>query len=124
MSVTNRGTATGRLAAHPRVFINADGSEKVLFTLMVDRHLRNRETGDRASDAIALEAWVAATTEGTGPFHYLGTGDLIAVSYTVRFSSYADKATGEIKYGIALTVSDLNFLESRATSHQGRIGRL
>ena len=123
MSVKNHGTATGRLAADPRVFINADGSKKVLFTLMVDRHFRNRETGERASDAIPLEAWVAATTEGTGPFQYLGTGDLITVFYTVRSSTYADKATGEIRYGVALTVRELDFLESRATSASASASR-
>jgi len=124
MSATNHGTATGRLAADPRVFVNADGSKKVMFTLMVDRQFRHRETGERLSDAIPLEAWVAATTEGTGPFGYLGKGDQVTVSYAVRTSTYADKTTGEIQYGLALTVTDLQFLESRATSQQRRIAHL
>ncbi len=124
MSATNHGTATGRLAADPRVFTNSDGSKKVMFTVMVDRQFRNRETGERLSDAIPLEAWVAATTEGTGPFGYLGKGDQVTVSYAVRSSTYPDKTTGEIQYGLALTVTDLQFLESRATSQQRRIAHL
>lgn len=123
MSATNRGTATGRLAADPKIFVNADGSKKVMFTLMVGRAWRNKETGERLSDAIPLEAWVAATTEGTGPFAYLGKGDMITVSYAVRSSTYANR-NGEVQYGLALTVNELEFLESRAATQQRRITHL
>jgi len=124
MSALNRGTATGRIARDPHVAINSDGSKTVLFTLLVDRARRNPTTGERGTDAIPLVAWVRAETEGTGPWAHVGTGDLIQVEYSVRSGSYPDKVTGEIKYSMQLSVSDMAFLESRAVTQQRRIAHL
>ena len=124
MSALNRGTATGRIARDPHVALNSDGSKTVLFTLLVDRARRNPTTGERGTDAIPLVAWVRAETEGTGPWAHVGTGDLIQVEYSVRSSTYPHKVTGEIKYSVQLSVSDMAFLESRAVTQQRRISHL
>ncbi len=124
MSALNRGTATGRIARDPHVAINSDGSKTVLFTLLVDRARKNPTTGERGTDAIPLVAWVRAETEGTGPWAHVGTGDLIQVEYSVRSGSYADKATGEIRYSMQLSVTDMAFLESKTTTQQRRISHL
>lgn len=121
---TNSGTATGRLASAPRHFVSENGSKHVLFTVMVDRPFRNRETGQRDSDAIPLEAWVQPETAGLGVYDMLGKGDLVSVGYTVRSSSYADKSTGEVLYRTALVVDSLTMLESRTVTQQRRIQHL
>lgn len=124
MSTRNAGTAIGRLAADPRVFATESGARKVLLTVMVDRDFKNRETGERDSDAIPIEAWVRPNTEGLGVYGFIGRGDLVAVSYVVRSAAYPNRETGEMLYRTALVVEDLQMLESKTTTQQRRIARL
>lgn len=113
MSSTNRGTATGRLASDPRSFVAESGDKHVFMTLMVDRPCKAND-GSRPSDAIPLETWVRADTEGLGPWSHVGRGDLIQVGYTVRSSNYADKTTGEVRYSTILLVEEMAFLEPKS----------
>lgn len=121
---TNAGTVTGRVASTPKVFVTESGAKKVLFTLMVNRPHKNATTGQRDADAVPLEAWVRAETDGIGIFGFMDTGDLVSVSYTVRSSSLPDKETGEVPYRTSLYVIDVELLESKATTQQRRINRL
>lgn len=124
MGARNAGHVVGRLAADPKVFDNPGQSTKVLLTVMADRSYRNATTGERDADAVPLEAWVRAEAQSLGVYALLGRGDLVAVDYVVRSSTYADKHTGEVIYRTALVVTDVSMLESRAVTQQRRIDRL
>lgn len=116
----NAGHVVGRLAADPKVFDNPGQSTKVLLTVMADRSYRNSTTGEREADAVPLEAWVRAEAQSLGVYALLSRGDLVAVDYVVRSSSYADKHTGEVIYRNALVVTDVSMLECRARAEARR----
>jgi hypothetical protein len=99
MSVLNRGTITSaRLAADPVVFVNSDGSKAVKVTVYVDRGYRAAD-GTRPSDRIQLETNIRPETDyARTPFAFMHRGDRVAFEFELRSSTYADKATGEVKY--------------------------
>ena len=123
-NVNNSGTVTGRLAADPVSFINADGSKKVMLTVYADRNFKNSTTGQRDSDRVSLETFVRVETDGLGIFGHMHKGDLVSLGYTVRSGSYADKLTGEVIYFQVLRVEDVSLLESLATTNERLAARL
>lgn len=125
MSVLNRGHITAaRLAADPKVFVNSDGSKSVHLTVYVDRPYRAQD-GTRPSDRIQLETFLRAETpfEKT-PFGFMHTGDKVALEYELRSSTYADKTTGEIKYSQVCYITDVELLDSLATTNARLAQRL
>jgi len=117
MSILNRGQITAaRLAADPKVFTNSDGSKSVHVTVYVDRPYKNAD-GSRPSDRIQLETFLRAETafEKT-PFAFMHQGDKVALEFELRSSTYADKATGEVIYSQVAHITDVELLDSRATT--------
>lgn len=80
----NSGTVIGRLTKDPVVFNNQDGSKKVAFTLMADHDYTDAQ-GNRGADAVPVEAFVRATTNGLGPFASIHKGDLKAIVQDITF---------------------------------------
>jgi len=117
MSILNRGQITAaRLAADPKVFTNSDGSKSVHLTVYVDRSYRGAD-GTRPSDRIQLETFVRAETDiAKTPFAFMHQGDKVALEYELRSSTYADKATGEVKYAQVAHITDVELLDSLATT--------
>ena len=117
MSITNRGTITNaRLAADPKVFTNSDGSKSVHVTMYVDRPYKTAD-GTRPSDRLQLETFVRAETDlARTPFAFMHQGDRVALEFELRSSTYADKTTGEIKYSQVAYITDVELLDTRATS--------
>lgn len=123
INLRNHGFVEGRLAADPVHFINADGSKKVFVTLYADRNYRNTN-GERDSDRISLETFVAATTPGLGVFNRMHKGDLVELAYTVRSEEYPHPSTGEIVYKQYLRIEVVDLKESLAVVNQRLAQRL
>jgi single-strand DNA-binding protein len=107
----NHGTLVGRLARDPKVFSNADGSQKVVFTVFANRNFKNAQ-GEVLSDAIPVEAFVRKETDiAKTPFASIHRGDQVALNTALRMDSYV--RNGENVYDLKVVVEDITFLESR-----------
>ena len=107
----NHGTLVGRLARDPKVFGNADGSQKVVFTVFANRNFKNAQ-GEVLSDAIPVEAFVRKETDfAKTPFASIHRGDQVALNIALRMDSYI--RGGENVYDLKVVVEDITFLESR-----------
>lgn len=109
----NNGQLIGRLANDPKVFENKDGSKKILFTVFTDRAYTNAQN-QRDSDAVPVEAFVRAQTQGLGPYANIHKGDLVAVGYTLRMDRYSKN--GEQVFDLKVISEDITFLESRSVT--------
>ncbi|MFJ5725494.1 single-stranded DNA-binding protein [Streptomyces sp. NPDC093149] len=107
----NHGAVVGRLASDPKVFENKDGSKKILFTIFADRNYTNPQN-QRDSDAVPVEAFVRAQTQGLGPYSNIHKGDLVAVGYTLRMDRYVKN--GEQVFDLKVVSEDITFLEPRS----------
>lgn len=113
----NSGTVIGRLTKDPVVFNNQDGSKKVAFTLMADHDYTDAQ-GNRGADAVPVEAFVRATTNGLGPFASIHKGDLVAVAVKLRQDRYTKN--GVEVFDLKAIVQDITFLEPRSVT-QARV---
>lgn len=113
----NSATVVGRLTKDPVVFANQDGSKKVAFTLMADHNYTDSQ-GNRGADAVPVEAFVRAATNGTGPFSSIHKGDLVAVNLKLRQDRYTKH--GVEVFELKAIVEDITFLEPRSVT-QARV---
>lgn len=113
-NIRNFGSLTGRLANDPKIFINSDGSKKVLMTLMVDRGYVDRNTNQRPSDAIDVEAFVNKTANGNGPFGSIHKGDRVQFATELRKDVY--QKNGQTVYEQKVIVTDVDFLEPKSVT--------
>ncbi|MET9657866.1 single-stranded DNA-binding protein [Streptomyces sp. NPDC006510] len=109
----NNGTIIGRLANDPKFFVNKDGSKKVLFTLFVDRGYTNAQN-QRDSDAVPVEAFIRAQTQGMGPYSHIHKGDLVVVGYTLRMDRYTKN--GEEVFDLKVISEGVSYLEPRSVT--------
>ncbi|WP_394941196.1 single-stranded DNA-binding protein [Psychromicrobium sp. YIM B11713] len=112
-NLANSGILTGRLARDPKVFVNQDGSAKVVFTVFANRNYKNR-SGERLSDAIPMEAFINKDTnfEAT-PYANIHRGDLVTVGTELRMNEY--ERGGETVRDLKVIAIGITFLESRQT---------
>lgn len=113
----NSGTVIGRLTKDPVVFTNQDGSKKVAFTLMSDHDYTDAQ-GNRGADAVPVEAFVRATTNGTGPFASIHKGDLVVVAVKLKQDRY--QKNGVEVFELKAVVQSITFLEPRSVT-QARV---
>ncbi len=109
----NNGQLIGRLANDPKVFDNRDGSKKVVFSVFADRNFANAD-GDRLSDAIPVEAFVRAQTQGAGPYANIHKGDLVGIGYALRMDRYTKN--GAEVFDLKVVSEDITFLEPRSVT--------
>ncbi|MBD0673990.1 single-stranded DNA-binding protein [Streptomyces sp. CBMA156] len=109
----NNGQLIGRVANDPKVFTNKDGSKKVVFTVFTDRAYTNAQN-QRDSDAVPVEAFVRAQTQGTGPYDNIHKGDLVAVGYTLRMDRYSKG--GEPVFDLKVISENITYLEPRSVT--------
>ncbi|MGW2986461.1 single-stranded DNA-binding protein [Streptomyces goshikiensis] len=109
----NNGQLIGRLANDPQCFDNKDGSKKVLFTVFTDRAYTNAQN-QRDSDAVPVEAFVRAQTQGAGPYANIHKGDLVAINYTLRMDRYTKG--GELVFNLKVVSEEITYLESRSVT--------
>ncbi|MGW5929334.1 single-stranded DNA-binding protein [Streptomyces anulatus] len=109
----NNGQLIGRLAHDPKVFENKDGSKKILFTVFTDRAYTNAQS-QRDSDAVPVEAFVRAQTQGLGPYSNIHKGDLVAVGFSLRMDRYTKNS--EPVFDLKVISEGITFLEPRSVT--------
>ena len=119
-NVRNEGTVIGRLTRDITVFTNSDGSHKVLFTVAAQDNFKSGVDKTRKTQFVPLEAFVSKYSNGLGVYGYMHKGDLVAVNYTVKSSSYQDRS-GQTRYTIALSVTSVELMESKAAAEERRV---
>ena len=117
---SNNGNVTGRLAADPKVFINSDGSRNISLRLFVENNYLSRD-GKRKSVIVPLNQFYSASKEGNGLYPFLGEGDLVQATFSVRQDGFVNKA-GETEYRTVLDVESIRSLENKVTV-EGRRAR-
>lgn len=78
---------TGRSAKDAQIYVNKDGSRKVLFSLVVERNFKNKN-GEVGVDVIPMQAFLPKEKETNGVYEYVKQGTLMSVQATMRSDSY------------------------------------
>ncbi len=88
----NRIIIMGRLARDPELRHTQVGTPVASFTLAVDRDIKNKETGERATDWIDVVAW-----RGTAEFvsKYFTKGRLAVVEGRLQIRDWTDREGGK-----------------------------
>lgn len=120
-NIRNYGMVTGRLAKDLEVYNNRGGSRKILMLVAAQDNYTDRD-GNRGCQFIPLEAFVPPGQRDNGVFEYLGCGDLISCSYSVRNNQYTGK-DGKTVYNNVLQIEEVALLESKAAKEARQAGR-
>lgn len=120
-NIRNYGMVTGRLAKDLEVYNNRGGSRKILMLVAAQDNYTGRD-GKRNCQFIPLEAFVPSGQKDNGVFEYLGCGDLVSCSYSVRNNTYTDK-DGKTVYNNVLQIEEVALLESRAAKEARQADR-
>lgn len=118
-NLRNFGIIEGRLARDPKVFVNRDGSRKIMVTVMVKRNYKTSENGELTykSDAVDVEGFVPAkNADKKSVFDYMHKGDAVAIGFTVASNVYIDKNTQAPVYAQVLRITDVDLQESRTVT--------
>ena len=114
--MSNLVAFAGRLAADPVVFTNKDNSRKVRFVVVTDRGYNDKQ-GNRVTDAIEFETFIPASVEGNGAFGFLGRGDLVSLTGSLRRDAWAG-ADGKMNYRqyVDVRLGAIQALETKAAT--------
>lgn len=116
INLNNTVDVTGRLAADPRVFVNSDGSRKVVFTLFADHNYTNKATGERGSDRVPFEAFVSKDAAGLGVYDYMHQGDLVRVPARAVEESYPKGGATVYELKLKVDTENVQLLESKSVT--------
>ena len=78
MNLNNNGSLLGRLVQNPIVYVNADGSKKIRFTVAASNNYKSRD-GQHHAQFVPLEAFLPAGSRNS-VYDYLTKGMLVSVS--------------------------------------------
>lgn len=106
-NIDNLSTLKGTLVDTPQVFLNKDGSRKIIITLAVKRNFRNNN-GIFETDFIKLQDFLPSNNSDNGPYENLSKGDIITVTSEDRSSIYTNsegkKVYTQFKYITSLQI--------------------
>lgn len=112
----NKVILMGRLARDPEVRSTQSGKSVARMTIAVDRRVsRNAQPGQQTADFINLVAW-----ERLADFcqNYLRKGTKILVEGRIQSRTYEGQ-DGQKKYAVEVSVSDIEFAESKSHDSSG-----
>ncbi len=111
----NRIILMGRLARDPELRHTQAGIAVASFRLAVDRDIRNKETGERATDWIDVVAW-----RNTAEFaaKYLAKGRLVVVEGRLQIRDWTDRE-GNKRTSAEVVTDNIYFAESRRDTESG-----
>ena len=86
----NNGTIVGNTARAPKLFEHANGGATVKLSVYARNAFKNKSTGKVESEIVELTGYVQDAAN-PGVFGCIGSGDRVAVSYSLKTDVYADK---------------------------------
>lgn len=113
-NLRNSGRVIGRLTKDPVVFVNKDGSRKIMLTVAARDNFKAKD-GSTGTQFVPVEAFVPAGKKGNGVYDYMAKGHMIGIEYEVRNNNYKDK-NGKDHYEISLLVQAVDLMEPKKTN--------
>lgn len=113
MNVKNFGIAEGYVTRDPQIFENKDGSRKVMFTIGSQQNFINKNTKERETDFIQVEAFLSKDKKDNSVYEWIFKGSHIAVQYTVRTSVYQEAGKDVYKQVLFIESVDLKDTKER-----------
>lgn len=105
----NNATVQGRLTKDVELRHTQSGTAVASFTLACERDIKDKETGDRATDFIDCVAW-GHTAEFAAKF--FGKGRMAVVEGRLQKRIWKDK-NGENRYNVEINANSIYFSDSK-----------
>lgn len=112
MNLDNFAIARGRLTQDVTLLPNSDGSQKALVKVAVKNNYKNKN-GEYDTQFIPLEGFIKKG-DNPGVYALMHKGDLVAIQYDVRSSSY--QKDGKTEYKTTLTIQQVTLCESKSVT--------
>jgi single-strand DNA-binding protein len=111
----NKVILMGRLTRDPEFRQTPSGVPVCRFSVAVNRSFVNKQTGERETDFIDVEAW-----RNTAEFvsRYFNKGSMIIVEGSLRNNNYTDN-NGVKHYSMRVMADNVSFGESKSASQGG-----
>lgn len=116
----NNGTIVGNTARAPKLFEHANGGATVKLSVYARNAFKNKSTGKVESEIVELTGYVQDAAN-PGVFGCIGSGDRVAVSYSLKTDVYADK-DGQKHYPLVARIDTVQLIDSKKES-AGRAAR-
>ena len=110
----NCGIAVGRLSRDPVIYVNKDGSRKILFNLAVKEGYKDRD-GNPVCQFISFESFVPACWKSNGIYDKIHKGTSLRVQYAIRTGVY--KKNEQNVYTQKLQVQAIQLDEGKSETH-------
>ena len=110
----NNGTIVGNAARAPKLFEHANGSATVKLSVYARNAFKNKTTGKVESEIVELTGYVQDAAN-PGVFDCVGSGDRVAVSYSLKTDAYTDK-DGQKHYPLVACIDTVQLIDSKKES--------
>ena len=109
----NKVTLTGRITKDPEIRYTSNGMGNLLFTIAVDRQVRDAQ-GQRQADFISCVAW---GNQADFMSRYVKKGNMLGIIGRIQTRSYQDQA-GQTHYVTEVVVESVENLSPRDINDQ------
>lgn len=110
----NNGSIVGNTARAPKLFEHANGGATVKLSVYARNAFKNKSTGKVESEIVELTGYVQDAAN-PGVFGCIGSGDRVAVSYSLKTDVYADK-DGQKHYPLVARIDTVQLIDSKKES--------
>lgn len=110
----NNGTIVGNAARAPKLFEHANGGATVKLSVYARNTFKNKTTGKVESEIVELTGYVQ-DAKNPGVFGCVGSGDRVAVSYSLKTDVYTDK-DGVKHYPLVARIDTVQLIDSKKES--------
>ncbi|CAB0686584.1 hypothetical protein FRC0429_00807 [Corynebacterium diphtheriae] len=110
----NNGVVMGHAASEPRFFENRSGGATVKLAVFAKNSFVSKNSGEVESEIVELAGYVA-DVNAPGVFGFIGTGDRVAVSYSLKTDRFTDKA-GVEQFQLVARIDTVQLIDSKSES--------
>lgn len=110
----NSGTVVGHAASEPKIFPNRAGGATVKLAVFARNAFVNKNSGEVESEIVELTGYVA-DVNAPGVFGFIGTGDRVAVSYSLKTDRYVD-LQGVEQFKLVARIDTVQLVDSKSES--------
>lgn len=110
----NNGTLVGNAARAPKIFPHANGGATVKLSVYARNAFKSKASGKVESEIVELTGYVQDANK-PGVFSCIGSGDRVAVSYSLKTGTYTDKG-GVKHYPLVARIDTVQLIDSKAES--------